>query len=163
MARDRQRAKQRQAERQAARRARRLAEEPAVAPAEALPGRPGTDDGERVTEAEAEQIDLAASAPPANVGRSDTVADAPPPAPDLDDEGGSSPTPGREEEQAPQRRRGKVLGFLAASWAELQRVQWPDRAAVTSLTGVVLGFVILAGGYLGLLDAIFAKLVQAIL
>ena len=43
-----------------------------------------------------------------------------------------------------------------AVWAELQRVQWPDRQALTTLTGVVLGFVLIMGGYLGLLDAIFS-------
>ena len=49
------------------------------------------------------------------------------------------------------------------SWAELRRVQWPDRQALTTLTGVVLGFVLIAGGYLGLLDAIFSRIIQAIL
>jgi preprotein translocase SecE subunit len=29
--------------------------------------------------------------------------------------------------------------------AELRRVQWPDRQATTTLTGVVLGFVLIAG------------------
>jgi preprotein translocase SecE subunit len=42
-------------------------------------------------------------------------------------------------------------------------VQWPNRRQLTTLTGVVLGFVLIAGGYLGLLDAIFSRLVQAIL
>ena len=50
-----------------------------------------------------------------------------------------------------------------AVWAELQRVQWPNRQAMVTLTGVVLGFVLIAGGYLGLLDAIFSELIQAIL
>jgi preprotein translocase subunit SecE len=61
------------------------------------------------------------------------------------------------------RQRGKVLAFLANVWAELQRVQWPDRTALTSLTGIVLGFVLIAGGYLGLLDAIFSRVINAIL
>ncbi len=47
--------------------------------------------------------------------------------------------------------------------AELRRVQWPDRQATTTLTGVVLGFVLIAGGYLGLLDAIFSRLVDLII
>ena len=50
-----------------------------------------------------------------------------------------------------------------ASWAELQRVEWPDRRTTTTLTGVVVGFVLIAGSYLGLLDAVFSRLVQAIL
>src|SRR3954452_5848485 len=57
----------------------------------------------------------------------------------------------------------RVIQFLIAVWAELQRVQWPNRQALVTLTGVVLGFVLSAGGYLGLLDAIFSKLIQAIL
>src|SRR5918997_90634 len=59
--------------------------------------------------------------------------------------------------------RPRVVQFLIASWAELQRVQWPNRQALVTLTGVVLGFVLIAGGYLGLLDAIFSELIQAIL
>src|SRR5215210_1380439 len=59
--------------------------------------------------------------------------------------------------------RPRVIQFLIAVWAELQRVQWPKRQALVTLTGVVLGFVLIAGGYLGLLDAIFSKLIQAIL
>ena len=59
--------------------------------------------------------------------------------------------------------RPRVVQFLIAVWAELQRVQWPNRQALVTLTGVVLGFVLIAGGYLGLLDAIFSKLIQAIL
>ena len=59
--------------------------------------------------------------------------------------------------------RSRVVQFLLASWAELQRVQWPNRQALITLTGVVLGFVLIAGGYLGLLDAIFSELIQAIL
>jgi preprotein translocase SecE subunit len=61
------------------------------------------------------------------------------------------------------KHRPRVVQFLIAVWAELQRVQWPNRQALVTLTGVVLGFVLIAGGYLGLLDAIFSKLIQAIL
>ena len=37
----------------------------------------------------------------------------------------------------------------APRWAELQRVQWPDRRQVGQATAVVLGFVVIAGIYLG--------------
>jgi preprotein translocase SecE subunit len=71
---------------------------------------------------------------------------------------------GREESGArPQGGLSKVLNFLKACWAELQRVQWPDRRTLTQLTGIVLFFCVLAGAYLGLLDAIFSKLINAIL
>jgi preprotein translocase SecE subunit len=69
---------------------------------------------------------------------------------------------GREAREA-HRDRPRVVQFLAAVWAELQRVQWPNRQTLVTLTGVVLGFVLIAGGYLGLLDAIFNKVIQAIL
>ena len=72
---------------------------------------------------------------------------------------------GRRGREAPEahKHRPRVIQFLIAVWAELQRVQWPNRQALVTLTGVVLGFVLIAGGYLGLLDAIFSKLIQAIL
>jgi preprotein translocase subunit SecE len=69
---------------------------------------------------------------------------------------------GRDPAEA-HKDRSRVVQFLLACWAELQRVQWPNRQALVTLTGVVLGFVLIAGGYLGLLDAIFSELIQAIL
>ena len=69
---------------------------------------------------------------------------------------------GREAHEA-HKDRPRVIQFLIAVWAELQRVQWPNRQALVTLTGVVLGFVLIAGGYLGLLDAIFSELIKQIL
>jgi preprotein translocase SecE subunit len=69
---------------------------------------------------------------------------------------------GREEAEK-HKHRPRVIQFLIAVWAELQRVQWPNRQAMITLTGVVLGFVLIAGGYLGLLDAIFSEFIKAIL
>jgi preprotein translocase subunit SecE len=69
----------------------------------------------------------------------------------------------RGRAEVEKRHRSRVVQFLIAVWAELQRVQWPNRQALVTLTGVVLGFVLIAGGYLGLLDAIFSELIQAIL
>ncbi|NLT05355.1 MAG: preprotein translocase subunit SecE [Solirubrobacterales bacterium] len=66
-------------------------------------------------------------------------------------------------EAADHKRRPRFVQFLVAVWAELQRVQWPDRQAMVTLTGVVLGFVLIAGGYLGLLDAVASRVMQAIL
>jgi preprotein translocase subunit SecE len=43
----------------------------------------------------------------------------------------------------------RLIGFVQGSWRELQRVQWPDRPQVFQATGVVLGFVIVAGAFLG--------------
>ena len=69
-------------------------------------------------------------------------------------------------EPAPRPRRGifgRAADFLRASWAELRRVQWPDRRQVAQGTAVTIGFVVVAGAYLGLLDAIWNPIIQAIL
>jgi preprotein translocase SecE subunit len=68
-----------------------------------------------------------------------------------------------EAEPAPHAERGKVLTFLRACIDELRRVQWPDRKHVFQATAVVLGFVLIAGGWLGLMDAIWQPLINAIL
>jgi preprotein translocase subunit SecE len=57
----------------------------------------------------------------------------------------------------------RLAEFLRGSWRELQRVQWPDRRQVMQATGVVIGFVIVAGVYLGLADLVASKVVKLIL
>src|SRR3954468_12995859 len=57
----------------------------------------------------------------------------------------------------------RLATFLRASWAELQRVQWPDRRQVGQATAVVLGFVAIAGAYLGLADVVAQRIVDFIL
>ncbi len=57
----------------------------------------------------------------------------------------------------------RLVGFLQGSWRELQRVQWPDRRQVAQATGVVIGFVIVAGVFLGLCDLAFSHLMNFIL
>ncbi len=57
----------------------------------------------------------------------------------------------------------RLVNFLQGSWNELQRVQWPDRRQVLQATGVVIGFVIVAGVFLGLADLLASKLVTYIL
>jgi preprotein translocase SecE subunit len=70
----------------------------------------------------------------------------------------------RGKDAEPEREGGsRLVQFLKSVVAELRRVQWPDRQATTTLTGVVLGFVIIAGTYLGLLDALFSRLVDVII
>jgi preprotein translocase subunit SecE len=64
---------------------------------------------------------------------------------------------------APIRKGNRAIGFLRASWAELQRVQWPDRRHVFQATAVVLGFVAIAGAYLGLADYVAKEIVEFIL
>jgi preprotein translocase SecE subunit len=163
VARNRQRAKERQARRRAQG---ADGDEAAAPPPERLPG------DDRLEEAE-----LRVGAPPHDLGRSDEVLDDEPDVaededhfdpvedePEDDVEAEAAEPAGRGGREAAQDAdRPRLVQFLLAVRAELGRVQWPDRQALTTLTGVVLGFVLLAGGYLGLLDAIFSRLIQAIL
>jgi preprotein translocase SecE subunit len=64
---------------------------------------------------------------------------------------------------APIRGGNRAIGFIRASWAELQRVQWPDRRQVSQATAVVIGFVAIAGAYLGLADFVAKEIVELIL
>ena len=70
-------------------------------------------------------------------------------------------------ETAPAEKKKRAIarfpGFVRASWSELQRVQWPDRRQVGQATAVVLGFVVIAGAYLGLADAVAKRFVDLIL
>ena len=76
-----------------------------------------------------------------------------------------APRPQTAAPSRPARADGenRVAAFLRASWAELQRVQWPDRRQVAQATAVVLGFVAIAGAYLGIADWLAGKIVDAIL
>ncbi len=121
---------------------------------------------------------LAAGAIPEHLGAPDAIIED---EPELDDEeledydfeDDEQPVDG-DEAYAPRGRRGdadveadrkrpRVIQFLFNCWAELQRVEWPKRQQLITLTWVVIGFVIIAGSFLGLLDAIFSQLVQAFL
>jgi len=75
--------------------------------------------------------------------------------------GGGGVTP--EQASGAPVRGNRAIGFLRASWAELQRVQWPDRRQVFQATAVVLGFVAIAGAYLGLADYVAKEIVEFIL
>ena len=90
------------------------------------------------------------------------------PAPDeLESDTDYAPDPAIAEERAeaarPRRKRGRIITFLGHVVDELRRVQWPDRRQVGQGTAVVLGFVAIAGAYLGLMDAIWKPVVEAIL
>jgi preprotein translocase SecE subunit len=76
-----------------------------------------------------------------------------------------------DRERAPRRRReggpkpqgNRVMNFLRASWSELQRVQWPDRKQTAQATAVTLGFVALAGAWLGVSDWAAQRIVDFII
>jgi len=78
-----------------------------------------------------------------------------PPRPVDQDSGGAA--------GGPKAGGNRFINFLRACWAELQRVQWPDRRQVTQGTAVVLGFVVVAGAYLGAADAVAQVIIDAIL
>lgn len=66
--------------------------------------------------------------------------------------------------RAPAQRDGsRLANFLRGSWRELERVQWPDRRQVGQATAVVVGFVIVAGAFLGLMDVVASKVVDLII
>ena len=154
---------------------------------DAPPAVPGIDDPRAANPAPGIFPDVAVGAPPEDVGRTDRALRDEPEIDyeevdqdqleaealeEIDDraldeaEADAAYAPrGRRGAEAVERAkdRPRFIQFLIACWAELQRVQWPNRQALTTLTGVVLGFVIIAGTYLGILDAVFSRLIQAIL
>jgi preprotein translocase SecE subunit len=69
----------------------------------------------------------------------------------------------RQKQAQAERQRGGVIGFLASCWAELKRVQWPDRETLVQATAVTIIFVAVAAAYLGALDALFNLLIKRIL
>ncbi|HZO36639.1 MAG TPA: preprotein translocase subunit SecE [Solirubrobacteraceae bacterium] len=108
-----------------------------IAGADGIPDEPGDD-----AELEAEAVDASPAAHRAvGIDRGGPTAHQP-----VQGRGGS-----------------RVLGFLRACVAELQRVQWPDRRQVGQATAVVLGFVVIAGAYLGLADVVAQKIIDVIL
>ncbi len=75
--------------------------------------------------------------------------------------GGATPDAGARDESGG--GVGRFPGFVRACWAELQRVQWPDRRQVAQGTAVVLGFVALAGAFLGAVDLGAGEVVDLII
>jgi preprotein translocase SecE subunit len=59
--------------------------------------------------------------------------------------------------------RGGVIGFLLSCWAELKKVQWPDRETLVQATAVTIIFVAVAAAYLGALDALFNWLIKEVI
>jgi preprotein translocase SecE subunit len=190
MARDRKRAKQRQRKR-SGRQQQQQPQQPQQPrqqqqpqqPRESQPtpvSRPGSVDALGQAAPDVELAELAAEAglqePGAPVGHPLDDKDYP----HLDELEGADVIEETEEEEAADRAGGRprrraaagrelpkegnrFINFLRACVAELRRVQWPDRKQVGQATAVVIGFVVVAGSYLGLLDAVFSRLVNAIL
>jgi preprotein translocase subunit SecE len=167
MSRNRQRAKQRQAERRAerlgSRRADAGADEEALEQAELSSGAAPSDLGFSDATLEAEEAEDLAEA---DLEADELDAEL---APEGPEEAGEAEQPQRRKARSEgasahgRRRHNRLIAFLIAVVAELRRVEWPDRQTLTMLTGVVLLFVIVMGAYLGLLDAVFSKVIDKIL
>ncbi|HXR61881.1 MAG TPA: preprotein translocase subunit SecE [Solirubrobacterales bacterium] len=69
----------------------------------------------------------------------------------------------KQKQAKVERQRGGFIGFLISCWAELKKVQWPDRDTLVQATAVTILFVAVAAAYLGALDAAFNWLIKQIL
>jgi preprotein translocase subunit SecE len=70
------------------------------------------------------------------------------------------PEPAREPRAA---RGGGVLGFVAESWAELKKVEWPTQNQLIQGVVVVLIACVIVGIFLYTADLVFKRLVQDVL
>jgi preprotein translocase subunit SecE len=181
VARDRQRAKRRRAQRNAARpnprSTRDVEREVGLGPDDDAVDSPlgegtGAPDPLLHSSAEVDEARLAeAGAVPPDVGDDDELAagvyadelEDDERAPDAVEGDAEIARPPGYEDRAPRRRRGRFITFLGHCVDELRRVQWPNRRQVGQATAVVLGFVVIAGSYLGVLDAVWQPLINAIL
>jgi preprotein translocase SecE subunit len=68
-----------------------------------------------------------------------------------------------QQQEKTEKRRGGVLGFFASCWAELKKVQWPDRDTLVQASAVTIIFVAVMAAYLGALDGAFNWLIKQIL
>jgi preprotein translocase subunit SecE len=76
----------------------------------------------------------------------------------ADDTASGAPQP--RGAAAPHGRRGGVIQFLRECWAELGRVQWPNRAQLWQATAVVIIACLVVGVYLYALDNVFSELAK---
>jgi preprotein translocase subunit SecE len=70
------------------------------------------------------------------------------------------PEPAREPRAA---RGGGVRGFVAESWAELKKVEWPTQNQLIQGVVVVLIACVIVGIFLYTADLVFKRLVQDVL
>jgi preprotein translocase subunit SecE len=61
--------------------------------------------------------------------------------------------PARRGAAEPTAKKGGVVQFCRECWAELQRVEWPDRRQLWTATGVVIIVCVVIGVYLAVIDA----------
>ena len=64
------------------------------------------------------------------------------------------------KEPVAEKQHGPIRTFFSSVRKELRKVQWPDRDTLVQASAVTLLFVAVAAAYLGVLDAIFSRLVD---
>jgi preprotein translocase subunit SecE len=69
----------------------------------------------------------------------------------------------KAQEKPEKKRRSGVFAFFASCWAELKKVQWPDRDTLVQASAVTIIFVAVMAAYLGALDAVFNWLIKQII
>ena len=69
----------------------------------------------------------------------------------------------KQQTEKAEKRRNPIIAFFISCWAELKKVQWPDRDTLVQASAVTLIFVVVMAAYLGGLDAIFNWLIKQIL
>jgi len=67
------------------------------------------------------------------------------------------------KETVAERERGPIMSFFSSVIKELRKVQWPDRDTLVQASAVTLLFVAVAAAYLGVLDAIFSRLIELLI
>jgi len=56
----------------------------------------------------------------------------------------------------------RIRRFLNDVWIELKRCEWPTREQVIRSTMIVLGFILAAGAFIGVLDALLSWVTRAL-
>ena len=67
------------------------------------------------------------------------------------------------KEPVAEREHGPIRSFFSSVIKELRKVQWPDRDTLVQASAVTLLFVAIAAAYLGVLDAIFSRLIDLLI
>lgn len=69
----------------------------------------------------------------------------------------------KQSDAKAEKKRNPVIAFFISCWAELKKVQWPDRDTLVQASAVTLIFVVVMAAFLGGLDAAFNWLIKQIL
>jgi preprotein translocase subunit SecE len=79
----------------------------------------------------------------------------------ADDVASDAPQPrGTPAAQPTHGRGGGAIQFLRECWAELGRVQWPNRGQLWQATAVVIIACLVVGVYLYALDSLFSEVAK---